>query len=71
MNSLTVKKRQVMNAITETEQSNEGKKEGTRLPDSESTQLQSDFPLSEKDEVKKAEARLRKAVKKQEQKRKL
>lgn len=60
-----------MNAVTGTDQSNEGKKEGTRLPDSESTQLKSDFPLSEKDEVKKAETKLRKAVKKQEQKKKL
>ncbi|MDB5123409.1 MAG: hypothetical protein JWP94_1538 [Mucilaginibacter sp.] len=60
-----------MNAITGIDNSNEGKKEGTRLPDSESTRLKSDFPLSEKDEVKKAETKLRKAVKKQEQKKKL
>lgn len=49
---------------------NEHKKEGTKLPDSESTRLKSDYPLSEKDEVKKAEAKLQKAVKKQEEKKK-
>jgi hypothetical protein len=60
-----------MNAIAGTDKSNGNKKEGARLPDSESTQLKSDFPLSEKDEVKQAETKLRKAVKKQEQKKKL
>jgi hypothetical protein len=59
-----------MNAFAGTDKSNEGKKEGTRLPDSEGTQLKPDFPLSETDEVKQAETRLRKAVKKQEQKKK-
>lgn len=60
-----------MSAIAESDKSNGGKKEGARLPDSESTLLKSDFPLSEKDEVKKAETKLQKAVKKQEQKKKL
>jgi hypothetical protein len=60
-----------MNAIEGTNKLIGDKKEGTRLPDSESTQLKSDFPLSETDEVKQAETRLRKAVKKQEQKKKL
>ncbi|MDB5131098.1 MAG: hypothetical protein JWR02_847 [Mucilaginibacter sp.] len=59
-----------MNAIAETDKLNEGKKEGARLPDSESTQLKPDYPLSESDEVKKAETKLRKAVKKQEEKKK-
>ncbi len=43
------------------------KKEGTSLPDNESTRLKSDYPLSEKDEVKQAEAKLGKAVKKRDQ----
>jgi hypothetical protein len=60
-----------MNAIAGTDKSNGDKKEGTRLPDSESTQLKPDFPLSEKDEVKQAEIKLQKAVKTQEQKKKL
>jgi len=43
---------------------NKGKKENTKGSAGKSTELKTDYPLSEKDEVKQAETRLRKAVKK-------
>ncbi len=59
-----------MKSIREKSAIDETKKEGTRMPDSESKRIKSDYPLSEKDEVKKAETKLQNAVKKQEQKKK-